>query len=138
MEKRQVLLLSALLLLTELATAAQECTGGQKRLKESEPCIPEPLFNYLYCLNVSGGAVVEVTESSGDANSKTTNIKVKGSGSGVILKGAGEVGYAQANVSSATRELQKKLNPELAANCKYYADKIMGAPPRDPEQSSTE
>lgn len=128
MEKRQVILVAALLLVTDVAVAAADaCPSGQKRLKDSEPCIPELLFNYLYCLNSSGGGVIEVKEGTGNGNSRTTEVKVKGSGSGVILKGAAEVGFKQDDVSAATSELQKKLNPTLADNCKYFADKIVGA-----------
>jgi hypothetical protein len=133
MEKRQVILLAALLLVTDVAVAAAEaCPAGQKRLKESEPCIPELLFNYLYCLNGSGGGVIEVNEGHGATNSRTTELKLKGSGSGVILKGAAEVGFKQDDLSAATSELQKKLNPTLADNCKYFADKILGAPGAPP------
>lgn len=127
MDQRHVVLLAALLLVMPVAASAQECPIGQKRLKGGEPCIPEPMFNYLYCLHYSGGAEVEVAESSSEGNGGKTELKLKGSGSGVILKGAGEADYAQAKVSSATREFQKKLNPQLAAICQHYADLIMGA-----------
>ena len=47
-------------LVPTLSVAADTCAPGQRRLNNGEPCIPETLFNYLYCLKKSGDGKVEV------------------------------------------------------------------------------
>ncbi len=133
MTERWFAVAAALLLFVGLANA-QSCTNGEKRLHAEDECIPPLLFNYLYCLQISGGGKVEVVKRSGDQNSKSAEIQLSGKGSGVILKGAAAVGYKQADVNNATRELQEKIDPTLAAKCERIATSITGTLPRTEER----
>lgn len=132
MEKRQVILLAALLLVTDVVAAAPECPSGHQRLEVNDPCIPDVLFNYLYCLKKSGGGMIEVKEGGSDASSRTTEIQVKGNASGVVVKGGAEVGFKQGDLNAATRELQKTIDPSLATKCEKFANQIMGVPTPTP------
>lgn len=104
---------------------ADECAAGKSKLKAGEPCIPELLFNYLYCLINSGGGNVEVhTVNSSDAKNNLV-VGVKGAGSGVIIKGEAGGDYSKSSVVVATNEIQAKLSPDLAARCQSMAEKIL-------------
>ncbi|MFA5985280.1 MAG: hypothetical protein WC782_14790 [Methylococcaceae bacterium] len=111
-----VLVLVAALVPT-LSVAADTCAPGERRLNNGEPCIPETLFNYLYCLSKSGGGKIEVA-SKGDSSTTTgLEVTVGGKGSGVILKGEGNAGFKQTEANRVAKEISERIDPSLAARC---------------------
>src|SRR5690349_2140204 len=72
------------------AFAADACDKGEKRLHPTEECIPKLLFNYLYCLEKSGGGRVEVNRRDVKDTSNDLEIRIGGKGAGVIVKGEGD------------------------------------------------
>ncbi|MEB0060141.1 hypothetical protein [Variovorax sp. LG9.2] len=128
MKSRHVLTLFIFLFAAD-ATNSQTCANGEKRLHAEDECIPQLLFNYLYCLQSSGGGKVEVIRKDGDENSPSSEINFSGKGSGVVIKGEGAVGFKHSDVTKATRELQEKLNPALADKCERIANEILSTPP---------
>lgn len=103
--------------LSSSAFSAENCTAGQRRLNDGEPCIPETLFNYLYCLSKSGGGKVEVTKKDDSSAAKGLEISVGGKGSGVIVKGEGNVGFKQTDANRVVKELSERIDPSLASKC---------------------
>lgn len=104
------------------AAAADACQTGRNRLTANEPCIPDPLFNYLYCLIQSGRGVVEVRTSKTADDKTNVEVGIKGAGSGVIIKGEVGVDFKKSTLAHATDEIQAKLSPDLAKTCKEMAD----------------
>lgn len=104
------------------AMSSESCPKGEKRLRANEECIPASLFNYLYCLQQSGGGKIEVIRRSGDETAKSLEIQLSGKGSGVVIKGEGGGAIKTSDATKAARELQEKLDPSLTANCKYFAN----------------
>lgn len=108
-------------LMHQMAFAAENCSDGQRRIAQGEPCIPASMFEYLYCLSQSGGGRVEVATSEGAAGSKKWNIKVAGQGSGVVVKGSGSVEVGRDEASQAVKESIQKYSGSLPENCKAIA-----------------
>ena len=102
----------------------QACGQGQRRLSPSEPCIPETLFNYLYCLEKSGSGKVEFVQRNNDVSEKGREFTLDGKATGVILSGALNGGYKQNDVSRVAREISQKVDPTLAGKCEAFAKLI--------------
>src|SRR5687768_5351282 len=100
---------------------ADNCANGQRQLNAGEPCIPEALFNYLYCLSRSGGGKIEVSKKDENSGSKALEVSLSGKGSGVVISGEGAVGYKTSDANRTVKELVEKIDPTLAANCKDLA-----------------
>ncbi len=49
------------ILMTAANSTGADCPKGEKQLHPNEACIPTSLFNYLYCLEKSGGGRIEIT-----------------------------------------------------------------------------
>lgn len=113
--------------LSHVSAASEPCDPGEKRLRDSDACIPTQLFNYLYCLQNSGNGKLEVTKADSSNQRQTLEIKVNGQASGVILKGGGAVGVTKEDVANAASQLQEKLDPNLAGTCKLLSDQIISA-----------
>lgn len=107
--------------------AGETCTSGQRTLNPGEPCIPEVLFNYLYCLKNSGGGKFEVRNKEDVSGAKALEIGFQGKGSGVIVKGEGGVNFKQDDASRAVKELSEKVDPSLATKCESLARVASGA-----------
>lgn len=123
MSSRVLILICALASLPVTpALSSESCPKGEKRLRANEECIPASLFNYLYCLQQSGGGKIEVIRKSGDETTKNLEIQLSGKGSGVVIKGEGGGAIKKSDATKAARELQEKLDPSLSANCKYFAN----------------
>lgn len=103
--------------LSSAVYSAESCTAGQRRLNDGEPCIPEMLFNYLYCLSKSGGGRVEVTKKDDSSAANGLEISVGGKGSGVIVKGEGNVGFKQTDANRVVKEISERIDPSLASKC---------------------
>ncbi|MGD0283680.1 MAG: hypothetical protein ABSB95_15115 [Dissulfurispiraceae bacterium] len=106
------------------ALGTDVCPKGEKRLHPGEECIPAQLFNYLYCLEYSGGGKVEITRTGSTDDAKSLEIQLAGKGSGVILKGEGSGKFTKANTTKTTREIHEKLDPTLTANCKSLVNPV--------------
>ena len=104
-------------LVPTLSVAADTCAPGQRRLNNGEPCIPETLFNYLYCLKKSGDGKVEVAIKGDSSTTRGLEVTVGGKGSGVIFKGEGSVGFKQAEANRVAKEVSERIDPSLAARC---------------------
>jgi len=124
------------ILMPQISFAAENCSDGQRRIAQGEPCIPASMFEYLYCLSQSGGGRVEVSTSEGAAGSKKWNIKVAGQGSGVVVKGSGSVEVGRDEASQAVKESIQKYSGSLPENCKALAMIASApmAPPREPKK----
>jgi len=107
-----------------LTHAAETCSDGTNRLNPSEPCIPTALFNYLYCLQKSGGGNLEVHTKTLSNNKTALEIGVKGSASGVIIKGDAGTTYSKSDLAVAASEIEAKLDPTLVKTCKDLADDL--------------
>lgn len=115
-------LVPALLILASWHVAAQPaCPKGEKRLRPTDECIPAVLFNYLYCLEKSGGGKVEIKTKSGDEKTKSIEIGVAGAAGSVVLKGKGSVGFKNSDAEKAVREIEERLDPTLAQRCHKLA-----------------
>jgi hypothetical protein len=110
--------------------AADSCKSGEKKLATGEPCIPEYLFNYLYCLKQSNNGKVEVVEKSDVSGGKELEINVAGGASGVVIKGQASGGYKTSDTHRAVQELSEKIDPHLAEYCVQ-----MKNPPEGPQGS---
>lgn len=118
--------------LSSFASNADEtCANNQRKLHPGEPCIPEPLFNYLYCLSNSGGGKIEVVKKEQTETTKDLEINVQGKGSGVVIKAEGGGGFKSSEASRAGKELSEKLDPTLAAHCESIL-KDLETPPKKP------
>jgi hypothetical protein len=79
------------------------------------------LFNYLYCLDKSGGGTIEVSRSnSSDASSKL-QVRIAGKGAGVVVSGGGEGVLSKDSSNKIINEIRTKLDPSLAAKCEKLA-----------------
>jgi len=106
-----------------ISVAAAECIDpGEKVLRPGEPCMPASLIAYLYCLQKSGGGKIEFTSRATNDATSETQVSIGGKASGIILKGETSGKVSKFESSKATKELQEKLDPTLATNCKYYAN----------------
>jgi hypothetical protein len=110
-----VVLLACTLVTT--ARAQESCPRGEKRLHPGDECIPGPLFNYLYCLERSGSGRIEISRQGGSGRDASLQITLKGSGSGVIVKGEGGSSYSTTDSQRAIDSLHERLDPTLAAKC---------------------
>lgn len=120
-------------LVPTLSVAADTCAPGQRRLNNGEPCIPETLFNYLYCLSKSGGGKIEVASKGDSSTTKGLEVTVDGKGSGVILKGEGSAGFKQTEANRVAKEISERIDPSLAARCQTLSGPATGlASPQKP------
>jgi hypothetical protein len=119
------------------SNAAETCATDQRQLHPGEPCIPEPLFNYLFCLSNSGGGRIEIVNKAQTETTKNLEIKVKGKGSGIVLKGEGSAGVQSSEASRAGKELSERLDPTLAARCESIL-RLLVPPPRKGHMSEVE
>lgn len=130
----RILFLCLFLVSTSVMAAGNSCNGGQRHLNAGEPCIPETLFNYLYCLEKSGGGKIELRSNTSTSNSKGLEVTVSGKGSGVIIQGEGAVGVKQSDAGQAAKQLNETLDPTLASKCESLARLVeQGAPHPDKE-----
>lgn len=97
------------------------CAAGTKRLAEKEPCIPTPLFNYLYCLSKSGDGKISVVKKASTANTASNNTTVAASGSGVVISIGGSIDLKRDEVKKAISEIEQKIDPSLASKCESFA-----------------
>lgn len=111
---------------TSNSYAADLCPASQRKLNEGEPCIPEVLFNYLYCLSKSGGGKVEIGAKTDMSDSKGREISVGGKGSGVVISAAGALSIKQQDATRAVREVSERIDPSLASKCESFARNIVG------------
>jgi hypothetical protein len=125
MKQLRILIPLLMAIFSSAGYAQDSCPVGLKRLNPGEPCIPETLFNYLYCLKNSGGGVIEITKKSDSSDSKGLEISVGGKGSGVVISGEGNVAVKKSDANRIVQEVSKKIDPTLAANCKSLVE----APP---------
>lgn len=116
-----MLLVIALMSMGIAEAAPDACPGGQRQLNDGEPCIPEVLFNYLYCLSKSGGGKIEVGSKTENSNQTSREIKLGGKGSGVIISGSGAGSFRQDDASRAVREISERIDPSLATKCEGLA-----------------
>ena len=86
---------------------AATCDKGQKQLSAGEPCIPENLFNYLYCLSKSGGGKVEVVKKEQTESTEGLEITVAGKASGVVIKGEAGGGFKKVEAVRRARNLAR-------------------------------
>lgn len=114
------------------AQAQGACPVGSSRLNSGEPCIPEQLFNYLYCLSKSGGGKVEIQKKTDNSNSKSLEISVGGKGSGVVFSGEGNVGVKKSDANRLVKEVSEKIDPTLAARCESLAKSTNAGNPNQP------
>ena len=111
-----------IILTASIQTLAQTgCPKGEKRLRPTEECLPPVLFNYLYCLEKSGGGKIEVRKKENTENTRALEIGLAGSAGGVILKGAANTGYKKNDTDKAVREIEERIDPSLAAKCQAIA-----------------
>lgn len=108
------------------SVVAQSCPSGLRKLSNGEPCIPEQLFNYLYCLKQSGGGKIEVQEKSNNSATKKLEISVEGKAAGVILSGGGAAGFKKEDVQRSAKEFSQKLDPTLAERCQSFIGLMSG------------
>lgn len=113
--------LGSMLIFSESTHSAEVCEAGQRRLNDGEPCIPEVLFNYLYCLSKSGGGKVEIATKTDSSGTKAREISVGGKGSGVVVAGEGNLAVKQQDASRAVREISERIDPSLASKCESLA-----------------
>jgi hypothetical protein len=72
-------------------------------------------------LENSGGGKIEIVNKASNSNEKKVEIRLNGSGSGVIFKASGGGEYTSTESGNAAKEIQEKLDPTLAAKCKELA-----------------
>jgi hypothetical protein len=135
---RNALLLAACTALVPLSTpaAGEVCANGQRTLNPGEPCIPEVLFEYLYCLKNSGGGKVEVQTKEDVSGGKNLEIGVQGKGSGIIVKGEGGANFKQGDANRAVKELSEHIDPSLATKCESIVRTISVSPTKGAEASA--
>ena len=121
-------------LIPTLSVAADTCAPGQRRLNNGEPCIPETLFNFLYCLSILGGGKVEIISKGDSSTTRVLEVNVSGKGSGVIFKGEGSGGSKQAEANRAVREVSERIDSSLAKRCQDLASSA--SPPTPPSAKS--
>lgn len=117
-------------LVPTLSIAADTCAPGQRRLNNGEPCIPEMLHNYLYCLSKFGEGKVEIVRKGDSSTTRGLEVNVSGKGSGVIFKGEGSGGSKQAEANRAVKEVSERIDPSLAKRCQEIAGSA--SPPTPP------
>ena len=111
-----------LLLLFSIGASAQTpCPTGEKRLRPAEECIPVALFNYLYCLERSGGGRVEVVKRDETNKNKTYRIDLAGEGKGIIVAGSAKGGISASDSQKVINELKEVLDKSLVARCATFA-----------------
>jgi hypothetical protein len=132
------ILVASLLAATTLQAVAQGvCPKGEKRLRPTEECLPAILFNYLYCLEKSGGGKIEVKKRETGEKTKSIEIGFAGAASGVVLKGQASTGYKKNDTEKAVKELEEKIDPSLASKCQAIA-KFAAAPAQKPQPTQPE
>lgn len=109
--------------------AAETCSRGYGTLNAGEPCIPQSLLNYLYCLGKSGGGKIEVVQSSENSANHSSEIAINGRGSGVVISGGVGGILKKADVVRVAKGIREKLDPSLVSNCKSLATKLEKAGP---------
>ena len=124
------------LICIQTVQAADVCRAGESRVKESEPCIPNHLRNYLYCLITSGGGKVEIIKKDDAAQTKNVEINLEGKGSGIVIKGEGSGGFKQAESNRAVKELSEKIDPSLAARCESLSKIAVSEPKKSKPEVS--
>lgn len=134
--RRHLFILAAFAILSGTGAFAQEtCSAGYKKLNAGEPCIPERLFNYLYCLKSSGGGKVEIIRKTDSSGSKGLEISVGGKGSGVVISAEGNIAVKKSDATRVAQEVSEKIDPTLSANCKsmvQYTGKSSTTPTTPP------
>ena len=109
-------------MVTLRAQAADECKKGSKSLHPGEPCIPEVLFNYLYCLSNSGNGKIEVVHSGDDSSDSGVEVKATGEGRNLVLSGKVGASYKKDEATRLVKLAQEKLDPNLVTNCRAIAE----------------
>ena len=126
---RAVALAAIAIFTIDYAYGQSACPAGQAKLRDGEPCIPNHLRNYLYCLSQSGGGKVEVVKKEESTTSSRLEVTIGGKGSGVIIKGEGSGSVRKEEEARALKELSEKLDPSLTKNCKDLATAPRSAAP---------
>ena len=127
-------------LVPTLSVAADTCAPGQRSLTNGEPCIPETLFKYLYCLKKSGDGKVEVAIKGDSSTTRGLEVTVGGKGSGVIFKGEGSVGFKQAEADRVAKEVSERIDPSLAARCQALSGRgaVTVSQPKPPKPHNSD
>jgi hypothetical protein len=96
---------------------SQTCPASTKILSAGGPCIAENLFNYLYCIEKSGGGKIEIVKKENSSSSADIEVKMAGEGSGILIKGGGSGSFSKKEAAVSSKELSEKLDPNLVKNC---------------------
>jgi hypothetical protein len=109
----------ALLLSSHLAVAAPSCKDGFQA--RGEVCVSQKMSDYIACLEASGGNKQEIATEFSSAVKDSTDTKVKGTGSGVIIKADGSLELG----TNAERSIFGKLSSKFYAGAMAQCETVL-------------
>jgi hypothetical protein len=112
---------AAILCVSSSALAADSCPGGEKRLRANEECFSATIVNYIYCVQNTGGGVLEFRRKSDTDKSKGYELSINGKASGIVVMGAAGGKYTSRDADRVVQEIADRLDPGLAATCDRLA-----------------
>jgi hypothetical protein len=90
-------------------------------------CISQRMADYISCVEASGGNSDRITSEVANANAGKTDVGVKGSGSGVVVKGSGSVTVDHATEQALATKFEHTWNQKGMEECRKVLD-----PPKPP------
>ncbi|MGD0276063.1 MAG: hypothetical protein ABSB79_08405 [Syntrophales bacterium] len=81
------------------------------------------MADYISCVEASGGNRQEIIEFVSEIGEKQDSTRVKASGSGLVLKGSGEVTLDRASERTLAKKLETKWFPKGMSECAKVLDK---------------
>ena len=112
------------------ALAQTQPTCPQRFQPYANRCISQRMADYISCVEASGGNSERIAYEVTNANAGKTDVGVKGSGSGVVVKGSGSVTVDRATEQALASKFEHTWTDKGMEECRKVLDPPKSPPPR--------
>src|ERR1700733_3006027 len=130
--RRAIVVVTFGCLMSGNALAQTQPTCPQRFQPYANRCISQRMADYISCVEASGGNSERIATEVTNANAGKTDVGVKGSGSGVVVKGNGSVKVDRATEHALASKFEQTWTDKGMEQCRKVLD-----PPKSPTPRTT-